>query len=444
MCVNILTHALPGLCMISPPTPHNESERLAALIDYQVLDTPAEPRFDELTELVSRMLEVPIALVSLVDDKRQWFKSHHGLSATETPREVAFCAHAILGDELFVVEDSHADQRFYDNPLVTEAPHVRFYAGMPLITESGFRIGTLCGIDHEPRTLTEAQKRILEIVSRQVIDQLELSKSLATKNRLLQQQQRLVEQLESANQEVRDFVSVVAHDLRAPILNTAGFAAEILQKTEALAETRDDSTELAEVCNDIQTAGRFIQRSAEQMDERISAITSLTRLGHRALEFEQLDLHQLVSEVCELHRLSLRDIGGTVHISQLPELESDRLATQLVVENLVANAIKYRQQDRPLTIRVWADSDADGVTLHVQDNGRGITDTDLTRIFVMFRRVGEQNTSGDGTGLAFSRAIVNRLGGRIWCDSQLAEGSTFHVYFPAGSQLSADNSVSSS
>ena len=123
--------------MITPTIPVNEAKRLEALFEYRVLDTAPESNFDELTELIARVLDVPIALVSLIDEKRQWFKSHHGLDASETPREYAFCGHAILDDELFVIEDSHIDERFKDNPLVTGDPHVRFYAGMPLITRDG-------------------------------------------------------------------------------------------------------------------------------------------------------------------------------------------------------------------------------------------------------------------------------------------------------------------
>ena len=123
--------------MISGVIPHDEAKRLAALIDYQILDTPPEPNFDELTELVASVLDVPIAPVSLIDEKRQWFKSHHGLDATETPRDISFCGHAILDDEVLIVEDSHIDERFIDNPLVTGDPKVRFYAGMPLITLDG-------------------------------------------------------------------------------------------------------------------------------------------------------------------------------------------------------------------------------------------------------------------------------------------------------------------
>lgn len=137
--------------MEPPATPSNEHERLAALKALDILDTESEERFDRLTRLAKRLFDVPIALVSLVDSDRQWFKSCHGLSARETPRDISFCGHTILGDEPMVVTDTLNDPRFSDNPLVTDEPHIRFYAGYPLSTIDGYKLGTLCLIDRQPR-----------------------------------------------------------------------------------------------------------------------------------------------------------------------------------------------------------------------------------------------------------------------------------------------------
>lgn len=162
------------------PLPPAEQARLAALNEYAVLDTAPESSFDDLTQLASQICQTPIALVSLVDGTRQWFKSRVGLDASETPREVAFCAHAILQpDQVFEVRDAHQDPRFADNPLVTGVPHVVFYAGTPLVTAERHALGTLCVIDHVPRNLTPEQHAALQALGRHVVHLLELRRALA-------------------------------------------------------------------------------------------------------------------------------------------------------------------------------------------------------------------------------------------------------------------------
>ncbi len=156
------------------PLPDNESERLAELRRYDILDTPDEDGFDDLTRLASLICGAPIALVSLVDADRQWFKSRVGLEARETPRAVAFCAHAIKGREVFEVTDAMADERFRENPLVTNAPNIRFYAGAPLISPSGHGMGTLCVIDRIARQLTAEQLEALTLLGREVVARMEM------------------------------------------------------------------------------------------------------------------------------------------------------------------------------------------------------------------------------------------------------------------------------
>jgi PAS domain S-box-containing protein len=160
--------------MKAPPLPTNEQARLRKLDQYDILDTAPEPAFDSITAIAAHIAGVPIALVSLVDGKRQWFKSHHGLDADQTPREVSFCGHVVASGEALTVADALEDPRFSDNPLVTGAPNVRFYAGVPLQTPDGFVLGTLCAIDHSPRLLSAKQIQMLELLAQQVVDQLEM------------------------------------------------------------------------------------------------------------------------------------------------------------------------------------------------------------------------------------------------------------------------------
>ncbi len=170
---------------LTTPPSELEAARLAELRTFAALDTTADVDIDGLTALAARLCGTPIAVVSLVDASRQWFKSRHGdMPFTETPRDVSFCTHAIAGAEVFEVPDARADARFVASPLVTGAPHVRFYAGAPLCTASGHTLGALCVIDHEPRTLTAEQRAVLEILGRQVIHRLEHQRSVKELERL--------------------------------------------------------------------------------------------------------------------------------------------------------------------------------------------------------------------------------------------------------------------
>ncbi len=147
--------------MITPSMPPNEQERLAALYELLLIDTPPERRFDTIVEFAASEFDVPICLVTLLDHERQWFKARVGLEVCSTPRDISFCGHAILQEEVMVVPDAEADERFIDNPLVISEPHIRFYAGAPLALAPGVSVGTLCIIDTKPRTLDAVELSIL-------------------------------------------------------------------------------------------------------------------------------------------------------------------------------------------------------------------------------------------------------------------------------------------
>ena len=162
--------------MIKSPIPENEAARLRALRSYQILDTPSEQEYDDITLLASQICGTPIAMITLVDGERQWFKSKIGIDLVETPRDIAFCAFAVMpgAPQTLVIEDTTKDERFFDNPMVTSDPNIRFYAGAPLLTPDNYAIGTLCVIDSEARQLTEAQLQSLQALARQLTVKLEL------------------------------------------------------------------------------------------------------------------------------------------------------------------------------------------------------------------------------------------------------------------------------
>jgi diguanylate cyclase (GGDEF)-like protein len=212
---------------MDPGVPDNEAERLAALRRYQVLDTQAEQAYDDITRLAAYIAQVPIALISLVDEDRQWFKSKIGMAISETPREIAFCAHAILNpDRPLIVPDAKADARFSQNPLVTDS-RIRFYAGEPLVTADRHALGTLCIMDHTPRELNKEQFEALAALSRLVVAQLELRRhaaqlreAAAIQDAALAQLQAYQKQLEAANARLEEKSLT---DKLTGVANRAGF-----------------------------------------------------------------------------------------------------------------------------------------------------------------------------------------------------------------------------
>ena len=202
---------------MTTPILQNEKKRLKVLWQYEVLDTVPEEVFDDLTELAARICEAPIALISLVDEKRQWFKSRFGTDFTETTRDISFCAYAITQTDLFVVPDATLDERFAGNPLVTSEPKIRFYAGAPLITPDGYALGTLCVIDKVPRTLRPDQKQALRILAHHVVTQLELRRRTRELGAVRDKTALLQDELEKARGELITARRQLAHRKAKPL-----------------------------------------------------------------------------------------------------------------------------------------------------------------------------------------------------------------------------------
>jgi len=184
------------------PKSKNEAKRLEVLWQYDVLDTVPEEVFDELTNLAAMICAAPVALISLVDEDRQWFKAKTGITISETSRDISFCAHAIMGDGLFVVPDATKDERFKNNPLVTTNPKIRFYAGAPLVAPSGHALGTLCVLDKVPRTLSPEQQKLLSVLAHHIMTQLELRRHAHKLTEANKSQEQLKTELAQAKAEI--------------------------------------------------------------------------------------------------------------------------------------------------------------------------------------------------------------------------------------------------
>ena len=244
--------------------------------------------------------------------------------------------------------------------------------------------------------------------------------------------------LTRANEEIQRFAYIVSHDLRAPLVNVMGYTSELEQAgkvidkaiTEAESKRKVDADVIMAVREDMPEAIGFIRASTEKMDRLINAILKLSREGRRSLTPELLDMTKMVQGIADSLNHQTGEAGAEIIVEPLPRLDSDRLSVEQVFGNLIDNAVKYLDHDRPGRIVVSGQEQGGWVVYRIQDNGRGITPRYHERIFELFRRSGRQDRSGEGLGLAFVRNSVRRLGGEITVDSELGKGSTFILKFP--------------
>lgn len=392
------------------PLPARETERLHALHRLGLLDTEPEQAFDDLTRLASLICGTPMAMVSLIDQDRQWFKSRVGLETAETSRDVAFCAHAILGDDMLLVPDATQDERFRDNPLVTgEQAAFRFYAGVPLTTSDGLAVGTLCTIDLTPRVLTTEQEEALRILARQAATHFHLRESYAR-----------LRELEA----MRDSLTqMIVHDLRTPLTSLLGG----LDTLPALGELNADQMEFVNLAGD---GGRTLLGLINDMLD-VSKMES----GTMPLERKELDVEGVASAaVRQVHGMVLeRDIHLDISIARdLPVVSADADKIQRVLVNLLGNAAKFTPDGGHISLFVVED-DGGGLRFGVQDTGEGIPAADLERIFEKFGQV-ESRKAGrkmsTGLGLTFCKMAVEAHNGRIWAESEPGSGSLFQFTLP--------------
>lgn len=409
---------IPNPIVSSTPLPLDESERLAALKRYDILDTEAEQRFDDLTKLASYICQTPIALVSLIDDDRQWFKSKVGLEADETSRELAFCAHAIAQpDQLMVVPNAQEDQRFVDNPLVTDAPNIRFYAGAPLVTAEGYALGTLCVIDTKPRELSQEQLDALAAIRRQVLAQIELSRNLT---QLTQANLELTQ----LNQTKNDFLHMAAHDLKNPLSGIMGFAEMLLDSDDISPEETRETVEQ-------------IQHASRHMFELVTNLLDVNAIetGQHQLKLAPISLVPLFKQLQQSYtkRAQAKQIEFIVQSPFAGQVLAAESALHQVMDNLVSNAIKYSPANTQVTLRsVEIDTH---VQLYIQDQGPGFTDTDKQRLFQKFTRLSAHPTAGEhssGLGLFIVKSLIDAMQAEIRYESQVGQGTTFVVSLQKG------------
>ena len=383
----------------APPAPSAERHRLATLHRYQILDTAREAAFDDITQLAALICGTPMALISLVDDDRQWFKSELGLGVSETPIGSSICAHAIRQPGLFVVPDTLADVRFVHNPLVTGDPNLRFYAGAPLHTADGVPLGTVCVLDSQPRSLSAQQAEALQALARQTMAQIELRQLLA--------------QSQESNHYRRQLMAIAGHDLKTPV-RTAAYAIRKVQRvitpeqgaplnvaTEALARIDREFSQLAAMAG---TEGALVAP-----DETDVALADVLQ-----------PLLDQWREAALAKGLRLRYVPTRLRVRSHPALLSTLLG------NLLGNAVKYTEKG---SVLVGCRRRGDRVVVDIIDSGLGMDERQTGDMFGAFHQV-DPRSEGLGLGLWIVRSTAESLGHQVRVESTPGRGSRFSVEMP--------------
>ncbi|TSJ36448.1 GAF domain-containing sensor histidine kinase [Mucilaginibacter corticis] len=391
------------------PVPENEVERLVALQSYDIIDSGEEKDFDAIAAIASAICGTPISLITFIDEKRQWFKSHIGTDLTENFRDLSFCTYAIAGpDEIMIVPDALQDERFATNPVVTEA-NVTFYAGVPLINEDGFALGTLCVLDQQAHEFSQAQVDALKALANQVVDKIEL--------------QRKVSMLEKTNQElinanvlIQKFASMAAHDIKNPLSS--------IKLTSQALRTRQEITPHESCMRMVNMNIAAADNLLVLVDEMMAYSKNPTLLLEKKQDF---DLNHLIRKIVGLLivpagiRIDLPEGKQPVHFSLI--------AVEQILINLLSNAIRYN--DKPAgVISIRFSENETYYELEVADNGRGIPRAYLDKIFAnnfTLKIADRFNNQGSGIGLSTVKDLLFLLESSISVRSVVGEGSVFLV-----------------
>lgn len=382
-----------------------EAERIEVLKKYDILDTPPDGSFDQFSNLAANLLDMPIAIVSLVDTDRIWFKSHYGLEINEIGRDPGLCSSAILSDDFYLVEDAKKDPRTLANPLVAGDFGLRFYAAAPLKTKEGHNLGTLCVLDKKPRKLTKAKKEILENLAELVVNQMELR--LEARNAVKHQHQIL---------------NTTAHDLKNPLSIMPLLADMILMNKE-------NPIAIDDIATQIKQAGK---RMANILDDLLE--TAREQTGRVQLRLKAIDLAALVKGVIGTNIALAKKKNQLLIYDNLKSctVYADHRKLTEVMDNLINNAIKFSPKDTKITISIMEKKQKAIVT--VKDEGPGLTRDDMKSLFQPFTSLSAEPTGGEnssGFGLSICRHLVQAHNGKIYAKSDgEGKGAAFYVELP--------------
>ena len=392
---------------------NSDLERIKTLIDFNILDTSPEEMFDNITSIASAVCRMPVALISLLDAERQFFKSNFGCKIRETPKENSFCKFAIeTPNDIFIIEDARTDSRFKNDPDVLNEPNIVSYYGVPLNSTSGVAYGTLCVLDNKVNVLTEKQKEILRKLSKQVEYLIESRKN----NDLLAEYKVKIEKY-SSNME--EFAYLAAHDLKAPIRAVDSFVKLLDKKHNTIWDKKDEKYV------------SFITESTAKMSQLINDLLEYSKSNLNNDNDVEFDLKKLVFDVFRRLTYNISEKKPDLLCDEMPTISHSKIAFTLLFHNLISNGLKYQNKNSTPLIKVRFIENYTHLIFSIEDNGIGIEKEYLELIFKPFRRLHNNSEyQGNGLGLATCSKIIDNLEGNITLDSTPGVGSTFTISIP--------------
>ncbi len=401
------------------PLPPHEIERLRALEQYKILDTPPDAKYDGIIQAAALICGTPISLITLVDAKRQWFKAKLGIDVLETEREISFCQFALSEKRILIVEDADKDSRFQKNPLVTGPPFIKFYAGAPLQTPSGHILGTLCVIDTKSGKLEPAQIEALNALANSVVAYMELE----AKSKTLIQLQSSALELQKAKEQ---FFVNMNHEFRTPVHGILGMV-DLLKQTETTPVQSEYLNSLGE--------------SGEHLVRLINDVIDFSKAESGSLLFSQVEF-DLISLITKFGEEATNEAfkNGLAFKTILPPaidflgVRSDPIRFKQILSNLVSNALKFTDRGGVSVELQIESNDKTNIRGHliVKDTGIGIDSHRIPSLFEAFSQADISSTrkyGGTGLGLAICKKICQRLGWQIRVESEYRVGSTFILDF---------------
>jgi signal transduction histidine kinase len=400
--------------------------RLAALRRLGLLDTPAEQAFDRLGALAAKILKSPIALVTLVDDSRQFFKSCRGLPEPwstwrYTPLSHSFCKHVLTNDRPLIIPDSRKNPLFAKNLAVRDLDVIA-YLGVPLVLNTGEVIGSFCVIDHIPRDWTDEDVSNLSVLAASVMTEIELRSEVLYKQAALKRAEKLnlelskkATQLEAVTADLEAFNRSLFHDLRSPVASVVAF-------TQLLRGSAGGPMSAERL--------RFLDRiemSGQRMERILDGLTTLFGATQTPLRIRNVDLTGMAEQILETLRVSAPDREVAIHIAGDLQVRGDTQLLQVALENLLHNAWKFTSKSPDACIEVGEQQSKHGRVFFVRDNGAGFDPALGQKLFVPFERLhSSRDFTGSGIGLATVKRIIDRHGGRIWAEGKPGKGATFY------------------